>query len=869
MRFPESEPLSPDLEWMLKSGQVSRAVLAEALVSQYYAPVHRLALSILGDEDAAAWAARETFRTATARPDRYRGEGEVGLWLDRLALEACQKLSWRVRLTMLIKNRLPRVGAAYTITGAIPRDERDVVLWRAVDRLAAGERLPALLYYAGDRTVPEIVRLIGSTENEVGRRLGMARDRFADALTYTTQAIRLNRDELEAEVRAALEQRWPLVQPTVETLEEAGALAAAEEKTAVQGTRKAGRSGTLRETLWMWVIAVLAIAVLWGGNQLLASPEPARPPAARLAPAKTATPQPTEQLPTQTPAPRPSATPGVTPVLVDFIAGPGDTLQSVAAQFGTSPEALQALNHLPPGQELEPGRMIQAPFPLPEIETTPTPLSKAANRLPPLDAGALPREISTRLLASDHLWRTLWVDGRVIDHGAAGYAGPPISSRLQIWVSQPGQSLELFGPVAGGPRDRVVTGDGWRINPYLLGADNQTRSRGFILESSALLEYSYGRELIFPSLSNWIQAEGRFQVDGVEAAAGRPTLRADWYDRQGIRRRRLWIDAQTGVVLREQLFDRRDGQTLTWEVQFLEVVFDQDFPAGIFDLLTAGSRGFANDYNGVEEVAHLPVPTPGWSQAPGHESLAYTLKQPPPGFDPSRNRLTFQYQLNTSGTPNPAGGGLGVDLFADRYYLGSLNLQNPRNARCARSDDGLWVALYTDRHWMEFSDNYYESGLVLFNLKDFPSVHLRESGLSPADFAFKPGGHELAIVGTRRNGASTEVNILDVETNTFTRLAELQGYGHSLAWSPDGRYLALIGSDAPEWQPEAIVLRVSDGRIVYRTPVDPDIYSFPWNDPAGLQADAEWPSSDWPGHDWGVEFPVFERDLGYCAAAPQ
>jgi hypothetical protein len=45
--YAEQIDLSPDLEWMLQSGQVDDGTLIEALAHQYYQPFYRLSLSYL------------------------------------------------------------------------------------------------------------------------------------------------------------------------------------------------------------------------------------------------------------------------------------------------------------------------------------------------------------------------------------------------------------------------------------------------------------------------------------------------------------------------------------------------------------------------------------------------------------------------------------------------------------------------------------------------------------------------------------------------------------------------------------------------------------------------------------------------------
>lgn len=90
---------------------------------------------------------------------------------------------------------------------------------------------------------------------------------------------------------------------------------------------------------------------------------------------RAAPPTPTPTLPPPTPILAPTATPTLppTPTLapIVYIVQPGDTLLSIARQFGTTGDALCTYNNLPdcnlihPGQEL----LIPAPEMIPPTET--------------------------------------------------------------------------------------------------------------------------------------------------------------------------------------------------------------------------------------------------------------------------------------------------------------------------------------------------------------------------------------------------------------------------------------------------------------------------------------------------------------------
>ncbi len=106
-----------------------------------------------------------------------------------------------------------------------------------------------------------------------------------------------------------------------------------------------------------WVMAVLVL--LCACSAPVTRLTPASSPTSTLIPSPTASP-----LPSPTPTPTPSPTP------VIYVVQAGDTLFGIASLYGTTPEAICALNELEdcelifPGDELEiPGEGVVLPSP--------------------------------------------------------------------------------------------------------------------------------------------------------------------------------------------------------------------------------------------------------------------------------------------------------------------------------------------------------------------------------------------------------------------------------------------------------------------------------------------------------------------------
>jgi len=104
---------------------------------------------------------------------------------------------------------------------------------------------------------------------------------------------------------------------------------------------------------------LLTLALLCGCSLF---PRPAQP-----------TPTPTVVPPTPTPTATPTPTPPPTPTLAPmvYIVQPGDTLRSIASQFGTTADLLCTFNNLPNCNLIYPGQLLLIPIPevIPPTET--------------------------------------------------------------------------------------------------------------------------------------------------------------------------------------------------------------------------------------------------------------------------------------------------------------------------------------------------------------------------------------------------------------------------------------------------------------------------------------------------------------------
>ena len=172
---------------LLRQGQVDRQLLAQSLLDHYFAPVHRLALSILADEAEADDVAQETFITALRRLDRYDPQTNLKARLSTIAVNLSRD---RLRRRKARQRWSDLWHGAQRHPGERARDVEDgqlaraatAALWSAVNALDEKHRLPVILRYANGYAVREIAAVLQVPEGTIHSRLHHACRKLAVAL---------------------------------------------------------------------------------------------------------------------------------------------------------------------------------------------------------------------------------------------------------------------------------------------------------------------------------------------------------------------------------------------------------------------------------------------------------------------------------------------------------------------------------------------------------------------------------------------------------------------------------------------------------------------------------------------------------------
>jgi DNA-directed RNA polymerase specialized sigma24 family protein len=798
--FQETPDVSVELEWMLQNRQVSPKRLAETLLAREYLRTLRLACSLLVDFSRAQRATIDAFASVLLNNRPYWGETSLTLWLDSLVVEACLaacRNAGRVASPELQKP--PRLSG----TTESPADEPPVLplevdpLWQAIRSLPEKLRFPLVLADVHSRSIAETSALLGISQENARVLQYMGREALARQLDSAGQPFPIDDPAvLPDRLAGAHENLCPAPALTTAAIEnltrQVLERAHLRQNRQRQGSRR-------REVLWIGSALVFLISILWIQNL---------------------------SLPVQGQQPRLS-----TPIPTN--ARPANLLPETGAR---SPEAASiALNEY-----------------------------------------ASPQEVRQRILESQGMYHTLWVDAQVIDYGPANYVGPPQTYRNRLWIHQPDNILVAVGR-PNSPEVMLAFqgsrhfGTDLRTGQVFQGANEPTPPFDELLPFVRLAEtpYQVGRplsgfylgDLIFPAVFHALP--GSMDVLGMEMAAGRHAVVVDWIPgapagapagaesgkpeaipvTASSNLVRLWVDASTGVILRWRIFDGIQPTSALMDVTVTALAIDATFPEDLFYPRQKWSTSLQWEdlWQPVVEGGEPPVSI--WADPPLRELLSYS-KKPPAAFDPAGSRLTFQQMTDQETGQFDR---TQVDIFADGYFLSQVYMGNPFNLLCERSSDGRSMA------WTPSPGRIYRQGSSLLrwiHLDSPRDIHVQVG--AGEDFAFSPDGRYLVYHSCLITGCG--VDILDIETGETMRILALDSAG-LFTWSPDGAYLALVGSLPSPVDPwKLFVFRTrAPGRtfskITYTHPIDPENPVLP---------------ADAPLHHWDVEFPPVSTGIDGC-----
>lgn len=891
---PEQEELTPEVEYLLLSEPANHTALARVLTSEYYFPLLRLALHLFDDPEDAATAALEVLVQACLRASSYREGLPAKIWVHRIARRIYARLDKRITRRRRWLRYLPFFARPADFGVSEPVTVLDAALWLGLDGQPYEHRLALILSVVEGWGAEDIAIVLGRSVEDTG-------DLFAKAWAGVYESPRAAGQQMAGEeegglremLKRSLADRWSAGVYGAIDLEAIAAEVAAQAAHLAQRSR---RSIRLREAMFVLMMLPLALGVLWVVNEWAPLPEPAPEPAAR----------PVQQVqPTLQPTP---AYPEPLDVRVYLQVESGDTWDSLAEALGVSWVDLAAWNGMRMKDKLETGMLLRV-----ELSSAPWLAMNPARGAP---AGEEPEwftepltgnEMRRFFAESEPRWVTLWADIDMVDYGPLGYRGPFESySRRQVWAGDRGRwAVESEGEryggllmLAGRPfrytinpvweatiGDRDVAVDMGNLPPGQ-PPDLWDQSASLVLhrlypvdeitasyrESDAILSSFYNFEtqsaaswLLKPISALWTADQGRATFIDWDTVAGHKAIILEWIPEtmEGgeIKRLVLWVDLGTRLVLKQQAYGGPDGQTALLEYAVTRLVVDPpDFPGpGFFDLADERFARYNADYLGALEVLHAsgPVPTP--TTHPSRQRLERV--PPPPGFDPSRSDLIFQFPaVYFSGARSAEADPPQVELFADGYFITTLEALQSMQERCERSLDGSKLVFQPSFGSM--------NRLVWLDLNRPQAANTVSFEFTVGAFALSRDGRWLAVTAPAdfsyiQGGTVPEqqqVTVVDLERGTI-RSIPLSSIPHAPVWSRDGRRLAVLVEADPQNGVDALEIDVETGKVVERRRVGLDLILAPGQKPG-------WPGDEWPANAWTSFFNEPPSTLETCVSWP-
>jgi DNA-directed RNA polymerase specialized sigma24 family protein len=464
---------------------------------------------------------------------------------------------------------------------------------------------------------------------------------------------------------------------------------------------------------------------------------------------------------------------------------------------------------------------------------------------PPLNPASTPQDVIRRLTSSQSLWSTIWVDAQLTRNGPTGYIGPPDVTYEQAWIDNPSKrSIELSGKSSDRP-DWV----------YMLDGTAGTQiSRKFPqpqnFPGDQPLKSEQLRAMIFPLNSDWLSSGNDLVIGKLVSVIGRKALRVSVVNPAGFLQAQLWVDVETGVILRELRFTGDRSQIQIADFSLTKITYNEQFSESLFDPQARLAFGFSTDASGL--VGKLQDDQAPMENTLAHQPFAAGLA--PNGFNPAQAQLFFRFPdtFYTNATSTV------VDILAGGYTLGKAQFGNPWTMICARSPDGGVIAFVSQPSEMQSGD----ASLYWFGLENVNQVHQVSKDLVVDDFTFSPDGQKLSFFGRLAGQERGAIYIYDLQNGVLQPLLD-RNSADSLVWSPDGQYLAMTSAPSMYGTRDALVVDVHNGTIVAHDrynwqgdftldPLSPDWPTLTWRTPKGSP----------------VAFPVSMGGMEACVQPP-
>jgi hypothetical protein len=322
---------------------------------------------------------------------------------------------------------------------------------------------------------------------------------------------------------------------------------------------------------------------------------------------------------------------------------------------------------------------------------------------PTLSLNSSSEEIQQAMLESATEWKSIWMDGRVIQYPPEGSNGEPQIFHEQVWIELSTNRFRVLIGSGEGEAETFKACDGATILEMNLetGRSQSRPLPGFAQVGQFVPTpepgYSYPQPLwgqIGTQLSqlafssDFGQSDGIFKAVATEFIADREVVVVEWtYAENELPSWRAWLDARTAVILKMQTLGTGDGETIQSEAVVDQVIYDDVFadslfraPAALPEFSDVTGRGSDPVETGTTvpagrdalgelyfftlphqsgqpaELVRLPgMCAAGLSACPRLESVTapfpFDFTLTPLSWSPNGNFAAFAYPDNPDGTP--------------------------------------------------------------------------------------------------------------------------------------------------------------------------------------------------------------------------
>lgn len=176
-----------DPSWLISECITGNEDAVETLVRQYETDVFRLALSVCNDVSEAHEITQETFIAVLRSLPDYREKKSFKAWLYTITINTARSHLRKHRLAERLRRTLTSIFLIEAQKSSSPEEvaiqnEKEAVLWKALNNLDEKHRIVTVLRYFHELSVTEISEILSIHEGTVHSRLHTARERLRTAL---------------------------------------------------------------------------------------------------------------------------------------------------------------------------------------------------------------------------------------------------------------------------------------------------------------------------------------------------------------------------------------------------------------------------------------------------------------------------------------------------------------------------------------------------------------------------------------------------------------------------------------------------------------------------------------------------------------